>query len=481
MAGIGQRPGIDFPAHPDMMGTSLFLVGLALTWTTLNGDTPSALGTWAAYGVGCSLAASLFADLRHGLRNLVRADLIGMLAIYGLLYAEFLFPQPQFDFENTRESISRGITFSMIGYAIYALVRHLGIKKKYPQAGLFVDPVSPSLLLRLFWFCFIIGFLHQWIAVDFNFSEWLGHWTGIRFSQPWSRTHLGDWNALLYELSLLLYVVSPLGAIILVRRHIYGNFQCSLVIVAVLLVVIHAFLGGTRHIFCSHLIMFAMGFMYFQKFSPKLIILTGLALLGIIYGTSNMMISFRQIGFKTYIEQRLEGHVFRTDEEALKVDFNLQTFSWMIDKMPREYDHLGMEVPYMAIVRPIPRALWKDKPLGMSTTIEEILFRPGTGGTWAVTYMGEAYMAYGILGIVVVSAGLGWLSSLWNSAGSPKNSDLGILIFASGFFSFAIAVRSLFTFTTAILPTLFLIFLGSYLLRNRASLMPSKRNTASGS
>jgi len=113
--------------------------------------------------------------------------------------------------------------------------------------------------------------------------------------------------------------------------------------------------------------------------------------------------------------------------------------------------------------------------VGLTTTIEEILFRPGTGGTWSVTYMGEAYMAYGLAGIIFVSAGLGWVSAFWNCTGSPKNSDLGILIFASGFFSFAIAIRSLFTFTTAILPTLFLLFVGNYLIRNRDHLLPGRQ------
>ena len=28
--------------------------------------------------------------------------------------------------------------------------------------------------------------------------------------------------------------------------------------------------------------------------------------------------------------------------------------------------YLGWELPYLAIIRPIPRAIWKGKPLGMS-------------------------------------------------------------------------------------------------------------------
>ena len=153
----------------------------------------------------------------------------------------------------------------------------------------------------------------------------------------------------------------------------------------------------------------------------------------------------------------------------------LQNLNWLMEAMPARYDYLGWEIPYMALVRPIPRAIWKGKPSGLSVTLEEILFRPGAAGTWSVTLIGEAYMAAGYLGIVIACLFFGWASNRWNSFGSPKNSDLGILIFASGFFSFAIAMRSLYTFTTAILPTLAMLFFASYLFKNRNHILPGRR------
>ncbi len=48
----------------------------------------------------------------------------------------------------------------------------------------------------------------------------------------------------------------------------------------------------------------------------------------------------------------------------------------------------------------------------------------------------------------------GSIGGWWNSLASPKNSELGILVYASGFFAVVLTMRSLFEFTTAMLPTL---------------------------
>ena len=63
-------------------------------------------------------------------------------------------------------------------------------------------------------------------------------------------------------------------------------------------------------------------------------------------------------------------------------------------------------------------------------------------------------MAGGFIAIFVAGLVLGAFSGWWNHLASPRFSDLGVLIYASGFFSTSIAVRSIFTFTTAILPTI---------------------------
>ena len=107
-------------------------------------------------------------------------------------------------------------------------------------------------------------------------------------------------------------------------------------------------------------------------------------------------------------------------------------------------------------MRPIPRALWPDKPEGLSTGIEEAL--DAEGFTIATTYIGEAYMAFGILGVIAASLGFGALAGWWNRLGGYSSAAaLTSVLYASGFFALAISMRSLLTFTTAALPTLALL------------------------
>jgi hypothetical protein len=59
---------------------------------------------------------------------------------------------------------------------------------------------------------------------------------------------------------------------------------------------------------------------------------------------------------------------------------------------------------------------------------------------------------------------LGWLAAWWNRLASPKNSELGMLIYASGFFAVTITMRSLFALTPAVLPCIAGLLAGKYLL-----------------
>ena len=68
-------------------------------------------------------------------------------------------------------------------------------------------------------------------------------------------------------------------------------------------------------------------------------------------------------------------------------------------------------------------------------------------------------------GIRVIALCFGMLTGWWNFLASSKNSELGILIYASGFFATVISMRSLFVFTTALLPTVAALIIGTYAVR----------------
>ena len=294
-----------------------------------------------------------------------------------------------------------------------------------------------------------------------------------RFSQPWSRGRLGDWKALIFEMGLLIYVLPPLGAVILARRKLYGGVTVALVTAATALVFFYGFTTGTRNIFAVFVITFSIAYGYYLQGQAKAKTVTLFAsAMIVIYLSINTMLEFRNIGFKAWIEGSESAQI--DERDSLFIDFNLLNFSNIAEEFGTdEHPYLGMQVPYLALIRPIPRAIWSGKPEGLSTTIEDVLGvedEGAAGVTISVTFIGEAYLAGGMFGIVLAGLALGAFSGWWNHLASPHFSDLGVLIYASGFFSAAIAVRSIFTFTTAILPTLAMFFFARWAVRHfRAS------------
>jgi hypothetical protein len=147
----------------------------------------------------------------------------------------------------------------------------------------------------------------------------------------------------------------------------------------------------------------------------------------------------------------------------------------LIKYFPSSHPYLGWEVPYLALIRPIPRALWPGKPEGMSMTIEDAMDVDGM--TIAASFIGEAHMSGGPVAVFLVGLFFGALTGWWGLLASPRNSELGILVYSSGFFAAVISMRSLFVFTTALLPTIASIVAGTFFVKK---IVPMFRNKLGG-
>jgi hypothetical protein len=142
-----------------------------------------------------------------------------------------------------------------------------------------------------------------------------------------------------------------------------------------------------------------------------------------------------------------QGHL----KETLFIDHNLPVISRLTDLFPDSVQYLGLEVAYYSIVRPVPRALWPEKPMGLSVEVADVLGLHGL--TISSTFVGEAYMMGGYLAIVVVGLVLGWLAGWWNRFGQDLRSNVNVALYASGFFAAMISMRSMLWLTTAMLPS----------------------------
>lgn len=456
---------IGFAPRAELSSTIVILTGLFLTGATLHGDSPTHLARYAAYGVGGSLALATYVDIRSGgLRNLIRADLIAMFALYFLTLFEFFFQQDTFDFMISTESTAVGVIACLWGFAGLAVGRHLSNLRKHPFAELFYRPIPNRWLMALMAGCFLMGFLNMLITVSFNPAKLVYYFMQPRFSQPWGRGQLGDWRALLHEFEMLLYLIPPIAGIVLARHRNFKASQKLFAFGCFFFVLFYGFSGGTRNVLASYLITFLISYSFAvgSKRRLAMIVLTCICIAVLLVSTV-LMLEFRQVGLSNYITGRYENITPTTREQGLFIDYNLYAICRITEVFPKSHAYLGAEIPLLAVVRPIPRAIWKGKPEGLTVSLEETLGVEGL--TVSASFIGEAYMSGGILMVFLTGLFFGYLTGWWGHFASPRNSDLGILIYASGFFATVISMRSLFVFTTAILPTVVGFTFGSWLLR----------------
>lgn len=446
-----------------VLSTLTLLAGLLATMTTIRGDAPAEIAAYVARGFGVSLALSVMIDLRNGIRNLIRADVMALFALYFLTFFEFLLPQNNFNSMISPSSLYGACYACAIGFAGMAIGRHLPAFMPFRFSEVFEKPVTPSFLMKLFWFCFVGGYFYMMMTVNFDPVQLVSEMTDVRFAQSWSRGKFGDWRALLGEMALLIYVIPAIAGVIFARSRNYTKWQLFQVSCIFLFTLFYGFSGGTRNIFASFVVTFLIGYAFALPGHQtiRILLVSGVAAVLLLLAT-RYMLEFRSIGLKYYLAGagQEEGQDAVPTEKEFFVDYNLYVICRLVDVFPKRYPYLGWEIPYQSIIRPIPRALWPGKPEGLSTSLEDAVGVEGM--TLASSFVGEAYISFGNLGVFCIALFFGAVFGWWGCLASPRNSEFGILIYASGFFAAVISMRSMFVFTTAMLPTVAAIVFGQY-------------------
>jgi hypothetical protein len=390
---------------------------------------------------------------------------MGLLALYYLTLYEFLFPQPFFN-EAVRypDAAYHAIWAVILGMTGMIIGRHLIQRGRQPFEAVMTRPTPPRLLVVLFWASFFLGYLHMLLGVDFDPIKMVDFMTRERFVQPWGRGKFGDWKALINELSLLLYFIPPLTALIVARCERYSSAVLVTTLAGFAWTLFYGFTSGTRNLFGAYLVTFMIAFAFASPPERRRqVVLVCAACAAAFALATSAMLQMRTVGFQRWWRGEFEAYANR-QSTAVFVDDNLLAIAKIAAFFPQQRGYLGWEIPYLAAVRPIPRAIWKGKPEGLSVSVEEDVFQM-RGLTISSTFVGEGYMSGGYIGVTIFGIVLGALAGLWNRMASPRNAELGILIYASGFFAVVITMRSIMTLTTALLTPAAGIVAGTLLLK----------------
>jgi oligosaccharide repeat unit polymerase len=449
-------------ASSRLASTTTLLAGLLATYvvyTVEAKDSAASIFTISAFGVGLTLCLATGIEGMAGVRTLIRVDILILWVLYALIFLEFLLPQPNVDTLVSATSAVNGTNAVLVGFAGLAIGRHLISKRtKSRQRSIFVD-LPPADLFLLFVLTTLLGYLHIFLAVNFDPFEALWQMSLPRGFQSWSRGKYGDVSSLLYEAGAVIYLIPPIAGFICAHLKRYNILQKLLVLVVLLFTFYYGFSGGTRSVFATYVITFAgMYFLAKPQVNLRQILLAGLPMLAVLLVATVYMLEFRNIGISKFSFAEHEV-------DTLFVDQNIVIVSRLTDLFPDSYEFLGLEIPFNALIRPIPRVLWPGKPEGLSVGIEEAMGVSRMNVTVSCTFVGEAYMAGGLLAVLFISLFFGALAEMWNRVGGSKDLRFAQLLYVSGFLCAAIAMRSMLWMVTFMLPTFALWLYGKLWLR----------------
>ena len=426
--------------------TITMLAGFVLTSLLLPTDLPANVFAIAGIGVGLTLALATGIEAKRDVRSLVRLDVVMLWVLYGLTFSEFLFPQPDVDALISVTAATSATNTVLLGFAALALGRHLVPRLGISRQVSGVADLRPAYVFWLFVLVTFVGYLHILFAVNFDIFEALREMSLPRFSQSWGRGQYGDLYALFYETGMLIYLIPPIAGLTYARSTEFGVGQKLFVTIVFLVTLYYGFASGTRNIAGTYVITFAATYLLCKPrvklwrtlFQGALVTIA--LVLAMIY-----MLEFRTVGLGNF--SFAESQV-----DTLRVDRNMIVISQIIEAFASGYDFLGLEIPINALIRPVPRVLWPGKPEGLSVSIESIA-GAGPATTVACTFIGEAYMAGGLLGVILFGMLFGAAAEMWNRVARNTDSLFTQLLYVSGYLSGAIAMRSMLSVVPLMIPS----------------------------
>jgi oligosaccharide repeat unit polymerase len=441
-----------------LWSTTVILVGLVATSLVLPSDSAVGIFSTAACGVGLTLAGAILIEATSGIRSLIRIDLLMFLALYGLTLLEFLFPQSEVDGLVSPTASTNGTYAVLVAFAGLAIGRHLVPIRDSLRRNSAIVELRPSSVLFVFLVVTFFGYLHILLAVHFDILEAIRQMLLSRFSQSWTRGQYGDAASLLYEVGALTNLIPPIAGLIFANARQYSAAQKAVVIIVLAFTVFYGFSSGTRSVYVTYILTFTGIYLITKpELSLRHALIFGTIMVPLLFIGISLMLQFRTVGL---------GELASIEESgALYVDLNIVNISHLTDKFPNVYDYLGLEIPMNALIRPVPRVLWPDKPTGLSVPIETAL-DAGGGLTLSCAYVGEAYMAGGLLAVLAISLLFGAAAEMWNRVGLSSNQQFNQIVYVSGFMCAAIAMRSLLSMVPLMLPTIALWIFGKLWLSN---------------
>src|SRR5207237_4870865 len=144
-----------------------------------------------------------------------------------------------------------------------------------------------------------------------------------------------------------------------------------------------------QNLSASYLITFLAAYFYSSRASRRqMIVLCTLSCAVLLFATYYEL-KYREVGLRNYLEGLAPEQPNEEEETTLYVDYNLYIVTALVNVFPNQAPYIGWQGPLWFVARPIPRALWPDKPDGRAVSVENVFGVEYV--TLSATFVGGAF------------------------------------------------------------------------------------------
>ena len=333
------------------------------------------------------------------------------------------------------------IEYAFIAIGVFVVCLWFGsMGRPWAVPSFIRDSVSQELPPAVYFYVVIVSFLLGMakfaVASEFNLVEMFRSAGSGRWDAPWARGQLGGWDAFLDHLQYFGYLTSVL-TVVVGRRWGWRNWRT--IVGAVLSLVMAMFLvqSGSRRVIGVVVGVALVFWVLVQDRRLKVkhalaAILTMVALLL----AMQVMLQYRNVGLTAALSDPLVAAGDTPANDYLHVDDNFYRLCQVIQLIPSTHSYVYHGYLLYAVVRPIPRVLWPDKPVDAGFDLTRAV------GDREVSYscsvIGELYMSLGFLGIAIGGWLYGRFAALVNGM-LTQSAGLGVVVI------YSIGVMALFS------------------------------------
>jgi oligosaccharide repeat unit polymerase len=216
-----------------------------------------------------------------------------------------------------------------------------------------------------------------------------------RWSAPWSRGQLGGWGSFIDQMPYFGYVLPALTALLIARQGL-ARFTTLIGIACSVIMLLFLAQGGGRRLIG---VTVGAALLVWIQANPGLriknIVIIGVTMIGLAWA-SQFILNIRTRGIDVFMTRGSEY-------DYLHIDDNFLRLAQIIDIVPRDHPYVGFSQVTYALVRPIPRVFWPNKPVDSGFDLSTQVGMRGVSLSSSI--IGEWWISWGWPAVIIG----GWL------------------------------------------------------------------------